>query len=108
MDGQQEFLKKLNGILANLERVYAGEKPGGIGPGYGRTSYEAGYTFTSASYEKDDLYVGIWHDPDDDVMYGELRKEGWPDIKVVAAWHDEGDEYVVTCMLFREAWSKLQ
>lgn len=108
MDEQLEFLKKLNGILENLERIYEGEQPGTIGPEYGLTSYAAGYTFTSASYEKDDLFVCIWHDPDDDVMYGELRKEGWPDIKVEAAWHDPDDERAVTGMLFREACRRLQ
>ena len=108
MDGQQEFLKKLDGILENLERIYEGEQPDKLGPEYGRTSQEAGYTFTSASYEKDYLYVDIWHEPDDDVMYGGIRKEGWPDIKVEAPWHDEGDECAVTGMLFREAWRKLQ
>lgn len=106
MDEQQEFLKKLNGILENLERIYEGEQPGSIGPEYGRTSQAAGYTFTSVSYETDGLFVCIWHDPDDDVVYGELRKEGWPDIKVEAPWHDEGDECAVTGMLFREAYKR--
>ena len=43
----------------------------------------------------------------DDVIYGELRKEGWPDIKVEAPWHDEGDECAVTGMLFREAYKRV-
>lgn len=106
MDEQQEFLKRLNGILANLERIYEGEQPGDIGPEYGLTSYAAGYTFTSVAYETDGLFVCVWHDPDDDVMYGELRKEGWPDIKVDAVWLDEGDELAVTGKLFREAWKR--
>lgn len=107
MDEQQEFLKKLNGILENLERIYEGEKPDTLGPEYGLTSYAAGYTFTSVSYETDGLFVCVWHDPDDDVVYGELRKDGWSDIKVEASWHDEGDECVVTGMLFREAYKRV-
>ena len=101
-----EFLTGLTGILQNLEAIFLNEcKPEDKGPGYASTSYEAGYTFTSASYEKDGLSVFIKQDPDEDVMYGELARPGWDTIRTAAMCEDE-DTGAVVSRLFWEAWLK--
>lgn len=100
------FLLDLQGILQALEGIFLAEcKPEDKGPGYSSTSYQAGYTYTSASYEKDGLKVSIWQDPDEDVMHGELARPGWDVIKTAAMCEDE-DTGAVVSRLFWEAWLK--